>query len=113
MPAFKFLEDGEEVPIGYQHILCHPIFDIKTHFERKCRFIAGGLTTSTPASLTYPSVVSRESVRIALTTDALNDLKVLPADVTGAYLNAPCREKVYSTAGKEFGLESTLGSDDD
>eukprot|EP00978_Attheya_sp_CCMP212_P010976 scaffold26772_cov27-Attheya_sp.AAC.1 len=34
---------------------------------------------------------------------ALNDLSVLVADVGNAYLNAPCREKIWFTAGKEFG----------
>ena len=34
---------------------------------------------------------------------ALNDLDVLSADVSGAYLNANAGEKVYFIAGKEFG----------
>ena len=34
---------------------------------------------------------------------ALNGLEVLAADIGNAYLNAPCREKVYFTAGLEFG----------
>jgi hypothetical protein len=34
---------------------------------------------------------------------ALNNLKVLSADIGNAYLNAPNREKVHATAGKEFG----------
>jgi hypothetical protein len=33
----------------------------------KARFAAGGHTTDTPHAMTYASVVSRESVRIALT----------------------------------------------
>ena len=55
-----------------------------------------------PASLTYSSVVSRESVRIAFTVAALNDLGVLVADIGNAYLNADCCEKVYTIAGPEF-----------
>eukprot|EP00978_Attheya_sp_CCMP212_P043703 scaffold289776_cov54-Attheya_sp.AAC.1 len=34
---------------------------------------------------------------------ALNNLSVLVADVGNAYLNAPCQEKIWFTAGKEFG----------
>ena len=34
---------------------------------------------------------------------SLNDLEVLTADVAGAYLNAPCAEKVYTILGEEFG----------
>ena len=55
------------------------IFDVKMceNFRRKAIMVAGGHTTETPAALTYASVVSRDSVRIALTIAALNDLKVL------------------------------------
>jgi hypothetical protein len=48
-------------------------------------------------------VVSRDSVRIILTIAALNDLDILGADVQNAFLSAPCREKVWIRAGKEFG----------
>ena len=54
--------------------------------------------TETLALLTYSSVVSRESVRIAFMVGELNDLDVLVADIGNAYLNADCREKVYSIA---------------
>ena len=59
--------------------------------------------TEAPALLTYSSVVSRESVRIAFTVAVLNDSDVLIADIGNAYLNADCREKVYTIAGPEFG----------
>ncbi len=36
---------------------------------------------------------------------ALNDLEVFAADVGNAYLNAPCREKNWTRAGKEFGSD--------
>ena len=73
------------------------VFDIKMDgkFTRKARFVAGGHTTDTPASITYSSVVSRDSVRIAFLIAALNDLDVWAADIGNAYLNADCREKIY------------------
>ena len=67
--------------------------------------VAGGHKTETPATLTYSSVVSRDSVRIALLIAALNDLDILACDIQNAYLTAPCREKIYTTAGPEFGTE--------
>jgi len=72
------------------------VFDIKMDgkFTRKARLVAGGHTTETPASSTYSSVVSRESVRVAFLLEVLNDLDVFAADVGNAYLNAPCREKI-------------------
>jgi len=90
---------------GYQEIKCHMIFDIKMdgNFTRKARLVAGGHTTKTPASSTYSSVVSRESVQVAFLLAALNDLDLFAANVGNAYLNAPCREKIWCRAGKEFG----------
>jgi len=90
--------------IGFQEIGCHMIFDVKmSDLSRKCRFVAGGHTTESPASLKYSSVVSRDSVRIALLIAALNDLDVQACDVTNAYLNAPCREKIWFEEGAECG----------
>ena len=105
--AFQIFEDGEQVPIGYQQVRCHMIFDIKQDdFRRKARLVAGGHTTEAPATVTYASVVSRESVRIALLLAALNDLEVKTADIENAYITAPCSEKIYTTLGPEFGSEA-------
>jgi hypothetical protein len=58
-------------------------------FRHKARFVAGGHTADAPHVMTYASVVSRESVRIALTLAALNDLDVMMGDIENAYLTAP------------------------
>jgi hypothetical protein len=50
-------------------------------------------------------VVSRDSVRIAFLLASLNDLIVCAADVGNAYLNANCRERIWTIAGPEFGSE--------
>ena len=91
------------MPTGYQHIGCHMIFDVKMDFTQKARFVSGGHMTEAPVSLTYSSMVSCESIRIAFMVAALNDLDVLIADIGNAYLNADCHEKVYTIAGPEFG----------
>jgi hypothetical protein len=103
--AFKFLDPGERVPIGYKWIRCHLIFDVKMDFTRKARYVAGGHMTDPPSTLTYSSVVSRDSVRIGFLLAVLNDLDLLAVDVGNAYLNAPTREHVYTTAVLEFGAE--------
>jgi hypothetical protein len=103
LPAFTFLSADQTVPIGYKKIPCHIVFDIKMDFTRKASFVAGGHVTDPPATITYASVVSRDSVRIAFLVAALNDLDILAADVGNAYINATTREKVYFVAGKEFG----------
>jgi Reverse transcriptase (RNA-dependent DNA polymerase) len=51
-------------------------------------------------------VVSRDSVRIALTIAALNGLKVMACDIQNAYLTANCREKIWTIGGPEFGSEA-------
>ncbi len=101
--AFEFLDEESQVPVGYKWIPCHIVFDVKMDFTRKARYVAGGHMTEAPSSITYSSVVSRESVRILFLIAALNDLDVLACDIQNAYLNAPTKEKVWTTAGKEFG----------
>ena len=104
--AFNVLDEGLSAPPGYQFMKCHVIFDVKMEdFRRKARLVAGGHMTETPPSLTYASVVSRESVRIALTIAALNDLQVKTGDIENAYLTAPVAEKIWTTCGPEFGSQ--------
>jgi hypothetical protein len=102
-PAFRILEDEDVIPIGSQWIPCHIIFDIKVDFTRKARFVAGGHKAEAPKGITYSSVVSRDSIRIAFLLAALNDVDILAADIGNAYLNADAREKVHTTLGIEFG----------
>ncbi len=106
--AFQVLNGDSEPPPTYQEIRCHLVFDIKMEdFQRKARLVAGGhMTTSPPAYVTYASVVSRESVRIALTLAALNDLEVKTADIENAYLTAPVGEKIWCRLGPEFGADA-------
>jgi len=75
------------------------------NLTRKACFVAGGHTTEAPSTMTYSSVVSRESIRIAFLIATLNDLDIFAADVGNAYLNAPCQEKIWTIAGKEFGSD--------
>jgi len=101
--AFTILEEGAPKPVGSKRIPCHIIFDVKMDFTSKAHFVAGGHVTDPPPSLTYSSVVSRDSVRLVFLIAALNDLDVLVADVSNAYLNAPTQEKVHTICGREFG----------
>ena len=89
--------------IGYTEIKCHMIFDVKMDFTRKARFVAGGHMTEAPATITYSSVVTRDSVRIAFLLAGLNNLSIMACDISNAYLNAPCREKIWFIGGSEGG----------
>jgi hypothetical protein len=104
--AFQVLDKNKSVPVGYQFIRCHGIFDVKMDsFQRKYQMVAGGHMIETPASMTSASIVSHESVRIALMLAALNDLQVKTADIENAYLTAPVSEKIWITLGPKFGKD--------
>ena len=98
----QLIRSGKEL-IGYTEIRCHMIFDVKMDFTRKARFVAGGHLTDAPSSVTYSSVVSRDSVQLAFLIAKLNGLDVMACDVGNAYLHAPCREKVWFKGGIETG----------
>ena len=65
------------------------VFDAKMDFTCKACFMTGGHLTDTPETITHSSIVSRDSVCIALLIAELNGLDVLSCDVGNAYLNAP------------------------
>jgi hypothetical protein len=113
--AFKRWDEGTleearngKILVGYQEIGCRMIFDIKMdgNFTRKARLVAGGHTTEAPASITYLSVVPRESMRLDFLIVGLNGLDVYTSDISNAYLHAPWHEKIWTIAGKKFGSDS-------
>ena len=91
--------------IGYQEIKCHMIFAVKMDFTWKARFVAGGHTTETPASVTYLSVISRYSICLMFLLAALNNLDMWACDILNAYLYAPCRKKIWFVGGKDTGKD--------
>ena len=103
LPAFEFRDD-DKMPIGYEKIRCHMVFDVKIgDLTRKARFCANGNETDPPKDSTFSTVVSRDTVRLFFLLAALHDTAILSADIQNAYLNAPVKEKLYTIAGKEFG----------
>ena len=98
--AFEVLGGGVAPLLDHQYIHCHMIFDIKMEdFHHKARLVAGGHATKAPATLTYASVMSRETVCIALLLAVLNDIDIWAADVLNAYITAPCHGKIWTTLG--------------
>ena len=105
--AFETYDGNPNELVGYEEITGHLIFDVKLseNFRRKARFVADGHLVETPASITYSTVVSRDSVRILLMIAALNGLEVMGSDVQNAFLSAKNLEKQWIRAGPEFGNE--------
>ena len=88
--AFDILKNGDHVPIVHKQINCHLIYEVKMEdFRCKARLVAGGHMTETPKSMTYSLIFGRETVHIALTIAALNNLQVKAGDVMNAYVTAP------------------------
>ena len=83
------------------------IFDINMDgwFTHKARYVAGGHTTDPPSSITYPSIVSIYNIIIAFTLAAPTNVEIRAADIGNAYLNAKCREKIWTVAETEFGSD--------
>ena len=103
---FKILPDGSREPVGHQYMECHLVFEIKLDgFHRKAQLVAWGHMMEAPANMTYTSVMSRETGRIALTTAALTNLEVKASDIQNAYLTMPCAEKIYTKLGPELGAD--------
>ena len=82
----------------------HLVFDVKMDFSRKARWLLDGHRSADPIGSTYARVVSRDSVRIALTYADLNYIDVLAADIQNTYLQAPSSQNHYVICGAEFGL---------
>ena len=83
------------------------IFDIKVEdFRRKAILVTGGHVTKPPATITYESVVSRETVHVALTVADSNDLQVRTVDIQNAYIQATVDENIWTVLGSEFGPDA-------
>lgn len=104
--AFEVLPDGANAPPGWHRVTGHLVFDVKMSLQRKARWVLDGHKTPGVEYSTYAGVVSRETVRIALTYAALNGLDVYAADIQNAYLTAPSSRKDFIKCGSEFGLEN-------
>ena len=73
---FEILEDEKTGPAGYTKVSDHIIWSVQMDFTRKARWVLDGHKTPDPVGCKYAGVVSRESVRIAFTYAALNELDV-------------------------------------
>ena len=72
----------------------------------KARLVAGGHVTKAPATITYTSIVTCESVWLALMITALNDLQVKTGDILNAYITAQVTKHVWTTLGPEWGPDA-------
>ena len=100
--TFNLLDRDYHDLFCYKEIICHLIFDFKMELTSKDRYVAGVHLNNHPFSMTYASVVSCGSVRLAFLIVELNDLDILSGNTQNAYLNAPTKEKVFLYDGDEW-----------
>ena len=98
--------EGKVKP-GFKNVGTHMIFDINMvgKFTWKSRHVSGGNKTAPSSSITYSIVVTSENVRLKFLIYCLNNLDIFACNIGNAYLNAPCREKLWTEEGSEFGVE--------
>ena len=72
----------------------------------KSQTFGKGHMTDEPATITYASVLSRETVRIALMIVTINDLEVKSGNIFNACIQAHFTEKVWATLGSNFGKDA-------
>ena len=86
------MREGKVKPV-FKYVGTHMIFDIKMggKFTHKARLVAGVHKMTPLFFITYSSVVTRESVRLAFLISGLNNIDICPCDIGNTYLNAPCR----------------------
>ena len=63
----------------------------------------GNFTGDLPADFTYAPVVSLDYIWILFLLAVMNDLDILMIDISCAFLQSKCKEKIYMVAGRELG----------
>jgi Reverse transcriptase (RNA-dependent DNA polymerase) len=101
--TFIVLDSGEAVPSGYQKIPYHIVFDVKYELRHKARLVAGGNWTENEKEDIYSGIVRMDTVRIGFFFRDLYGLSCCACEIGNAFLYGKTKEKVYITAGPEFG----------
>ncbi len=105
--TFEILGLNAKAPPGWYKASGHIICYLKMDFTRKACWVKDGHKTPNSTTSSFDGVVSRVSIRIALTQHAaLLGLPVIGADICNAYLQAPSSEKHFIICGPEFGIEN-------
>ena len=84
MVAFEMSEHGQKAPPGWYKYTGHIVWDVKMDFTCKACWVKDGHKTPDPTTSIFAGVVSRESIRIALTYAALLGLPVIGGNIKNA-----------------------------
>jgi hypothetical protein len=101
--TFIVLDSDKDIPTGYHKIPYHMVFDVKYDLRHKTRLVSGGNWTVNDKEDIYSGVVRMDTVRIGFFLGELYGLSCCTCDIGNAFLHGTTKEKVYITAGPEFG----------
>eukprot|EP00957_Ditylum_brightwellii_P103772 7905480-Ditylum_brightwellii.AAC.1 len=97
-PGIKFTKEDD-----WQYALMHMIFDINHDLGHKACFVVGGHAIYSLNHTTYSSIIQDLSIKLILLITIYNNLGMMAWDLGNVFCNTPCAEKVWPTAGDEFG----------
>jgi hypothetical protein len=80
------------------------VFDVKYDLRHKARLVAGGNWNVNDKEDIYSGVVRMDTVIIRFFSEDLYGLSCCACDIGNAFLYGKTKEKVYITAGPEFGV---------
>jgi hypothetical protein len=80
------------------------VYDVKYDLRHKARLVAGGNWTVNDKEDIYSEVVRMDTVRIGFFLGKMYGLSCCACDIGNAFLYVKTKEKVYITAGPEFGV---------
>ena len=84
--TFDILEHRTKIPVGYDKVSGHLVFDISMALEHKSRWVKDRYKPPEPNWSSFSGVGSRESTIVSLTCAVPNNLPVYVCDVHNAYL---------------------------
>ena len=104
--AFIILPSGEKAPPVCNKSSSYLVLDVKMDFTGNTRWVNYGHRTPDPTTSSYTSMLSHESIIIAMTYAALMVLDAMSADIINSYLQAPISWKNYVIFCPEFVLDN-------
>ena len=89
---------------GWKYAPLHMIYSVKAEDGRyKARLVAGGHVVDSSNYTTYSSTVEGLSIRLLRLIARQQGLSIMTGDIGNAFIAAPCKERIWTRAGPEFG----------
>ena len=102
--AFEILDCDPHVALWWKKVTGHMDFEVNMYFTMRAHWVLNRHSILDPEVSLYAGVVSRDSISIALTYNALNIFNVVVVDIRNTYIQAPSSQKDHIICGPEFGL---------